>query len=177
MKNKIIITLICHLLFVICHSSLASAKEYDGIWFLGYNLKSEVLGSPNVRQAISQALDKTYIVQKIVSDEVIPESLIPPSMIGYDAELEPGFQNISQAKALMKKAGFSITDKRLKSLSLLHTDGVKTVAIAKQIQKDLQKIGMKVNLSQIDYMSQEAWIGELTSGKHDFFLMGYKAGI
>jgi len=166
--------------FALCISSFAlaaEAKEYDGIWFLGYNLKSEVLGNTNVRQAISETLDKTYIVQKIVSDEVVPESMIPPSMIGYNAELEPGLQNISQAKTLMKKAGFNMTDKRLKALSLLHTDGVKTVAIAKEIQKDLQKIGIKINLSQIDYMSQEAWIGELTSGKHDFFLMGYKAGI
>ena len=171
------IALLASCFLVLGSFSFAQAKEYDGIWFLGYNLQSELLGSPNVRRAISNALDKTYIAHTIVSDEVVPESVIPPTMIGYDAEMEPSSFDISQAKKLMREAGFAMDDKRIKELSLMHTDGIKTIAIAKRIQQDLKSIGMKVNLHEIDYMSQEAWIGELTSGKHDFFLMGYKAGI
>ena len=42
---------------------------------------------------------------------------------------------------------------------------------------DLRNIGMKVSLVEIDYMDQAKWVEELASGQHDFYLMGYKAGI
>jgi ABC-type transport system substrate-binding protein len=60
-------------------------------------------------------------------------------------------------------------------LVLLHTDGIKTVAIAEQIQKDLKAAGVKVSLKQVPYSDQEKWQEELVSGQHHLFLMGYKA--
>ncbi|MFH1684142.1 MAG: hypothetical protein ABIA67_04585 [Candidatus Margulisiibacteriota bacterium] len=59
----------------------------------------------------------------------------------------------------------------------MHTDGLKTVDIAKKIQSDLRNIGVKVNLVEIPYQNETKWIRELVSNKHDLFLMGYKAGV
>jgi ABC-type transport system substrate-binding protein len=157
--------------------SPVQAKEYDGIWFLGMNLKSAVLKNLKVREAVDLAIDKDYIAKKIVSEEVVPVGFVPFGMIGYDPDLEFRFQDIKGAKALMKKAGYSMADPRIKDLSLLHTDGLLTVEIAKKIQSDLRNIGMKVNLFEVSYQNEDKWIKELTSEKHDFFLLGYKAGI
>lgn len=164
-------------LLVIGHCSFASAKEYDGIWFMGMNLKHELFKDPAVRQAVNSAIDKEHIVTEIMSEETVPIGFIPPGMLGYDPDLEPVYYDLKHAKLLMKKAGYPITDKRLKDLSLLHTDGIKTVAIAEKIQNDLKNIGMKVKLVEVSFQNEEKWIEELVSGKHDFFLMGYKAGI
>jgi len=158
-------------------TSAAQAKEYDGIWFLGMNLKSEVLKHRNVRKAVEYAVDKEYIAKKIVSEEVVPVGFVPFGMLGYDPDLEMRFQDFKTAKELMKKAGFSMNDQRIKDLSLLHTDGLMTIEIARKVQSDLRNIGMKVDLVEVSYQNEDKWVKELTSGEHEFFLLGYKAGI
>jgi ABC-type transport system substrate-binding protein len=175
--NKIIVhsLLIVSLLIVNCFR--ADAKEYDGIWFLGMNLKHEVLAKQDVRRAINSVIDREHIARKIVSEEVIPVGLIPNGMLGYDPDLDAVIPDLKYAKLLMIKADYPINDKRLKNLSLLHTDGLLTVEIAKKIQNDLRGIGIKVERVEVSYKEEEKWVGELASGKHDFFLMGYKAGI
>ncbi|MBU0671947.1 MAG: hypothetical protein KJ732_02840 [Candidatus Margulisbacteria bacterium] len=157
--------------------SSAEAKEYDGIWFLGFNLNKDLFRDQEVREAVNATVDKDSIVKNIISCEVIPVSIIPPGMLGYDPDLEPTLQDAKFAKLLMKKAGYPMNDKRIKDLSLLHTDGLKTIEIAKQIQNNLRGIGMKVDLVEISYAEEGKWVKELTSGKHDLFLLGYKAGV
>jgi ABC-type transport system substrate-binding protein len=162
---------------VICHFAFAEAKAYDGIWFLGFNLKSPVFKNLELRQAADAVIDKEFINKKIVSGEVTPASFIPLGMLGYDPDLQTEPHDLKYAKLLLKKAGFPLTDKRLKTLALLHTDGLITVEIAKKVQSDLRQLGIKLNLVQVSYQDEEKWVNELLSGKHDLFLMGYKAGM
>ena len=154
----------------------ASPKtSYDGIWFMGFNLHKPLLADIKVRQAINAAIDTPFITQNIVSSETVPVSIIPPGLLGYDPDLKPSAHNPKLAKQLLSKANIKSNDPLLKKLSLLHTDGVLTVKIAKKIQKDLQAIGIKLKLVQVPYMNEENWAKELASGHYDFFLMGYKA--
>ncbi|MEA3493606.1 MAG: ABC transporter substrate-binding protein [Candidatus Margulisiibacteriota bacterium] len=175
--NKIIFhsLLIVSLLIVNC--SFALAKEYDGLWFMAFNQKNPVLKDLRVREAVDQTINKKYILTEIISEEVVPGSYIPPKMIGYDPDLAPREMDVSYAKLLMKGSNYPMNDKRLKTLTLLHTDGLMTVAIANQIQKDLRNIGMKVKLVEIPYSDEDKWIDGLSSGKHDLYLLGYKANI
>ena len=166
----------CLLISFVIYST-AQAVEYDGIWFLGFNLKSPVFKNLVVRQAVNQSIDKKYIAKDLISQEALPVSLIPPTMLGYDPDLKAKPYNIKQAKDLMQKAGFPISDTRLKSISLLHTDGVKTIAAAQAIRKNLQSLGLQVKLVKVKYEDQEQWVADLVAGKYDLFLMGYKAGI
>lgn len=175
--NKIIVLSLVVLTMVISYCSFAYAKDYDGIWFMAFNQKNALLKDLRVREAVDQTINKKYIITEIISAEVIPGSYIPPKMIGYDPDLAPREMDIAYAKLLMKGSSYPVNDKRLKKLSLLHTDGLMTVAIAKQIQKDLRNIGMKVKLVEIPYSNEDKWISELSSGKHDFYLLGYKANI
>lgn len=164
-------------ILVIGNCSFAAAKGYDGIWFMGFNLNQELFKDPEVRKAFNATVDKEYVITEIVTQDSVPVSVIPPGMLGYDPDLEPNYRDVKYAKLLMTKAGYPMNDQRLKNLSLLHTDGVKTVNIAKKIQNDLRSIGVKVSLVEIPYQKETKWIRELVSGKHDLFLMGYKAGV
>lgn len=166
--------------FVICYllaASSASAKEYDGIWFLGFNLQKPPFNGLLVRQAISHCLDLNYISTKIAEEKSVPASYIPPMMAGFDPKLKPFKQNIAFAKKLMKQAGYLPTNPKLKNLTLLHTDGLKTIEIANKIQNDLKNIGMKIELVQVNYWDENKWERELSSGRHHLFLMGYKAEV
>ncbi len=175
-KLKIVICLF----FVFCFllpTSFASPKKYDGIWFLGFNLHKNLLQDVRVRQAVAHCINQDYIATKIMSEEVSPASIIPPSMLGYDPDLTPYKTNPKFSKLLMKRANHPLNDPSLKTLSLLHTDGLKTKEIVYNIKLALQKIGMKVKLTEISYRDQAKWIKELESEKHDFFVMGFKAGV
>ena len=156
--------------------SLASAKEYDGIWFLGFNLQKPPFDDLKVRQAVAHCMDKNYLAIDIM-EETVPASIVPPGMPGFVPELKPYKRNVDFAKTLIKRAKYRPNDQRLKKLTLLHTDGVKTVAIAKKIQEDLRQIGMEIERVQINFRDEEKWGRALSSRKHHLFLMGYKAEI
>jgi ABC-type transport system substrate-binding protein len=130
-----------------------------------------------VRQAVAHTLNQALITRDIISDEAVPASFIPPGMPGFDPVLKPYKLNPGFAKTLLKRTGYSLSDRRLKNLKLLHTDGVKTVAIARQIAADLRQIGLKVEPVMVRYADQEKWDRELASGDYPLFLMGYKANI
>jgi len=175
-KSKIIVFLVWILTFGF-GISFASGKKYDGIWFLGLNMHKDLFQDVQVRQAVAHCIDIPFVATKIISEEVVPASVIPPSMLGYDPDLAAYKTNPTFSKLLMKRAGYSIKDKRLKNLTLLHTDGIKTVEIVNKIKKDLEQIGMSIQLKEISYRDQEKWAQELASETNDFFVMGYKAGV
>jgi len=158
-------------IFILGSTSLASAKEYDGLWFMGFNLHKDIFSDVRVRQAINHAIDRKYIAQKIMSEEVVPNGVIPPGMSGYDPQLKGYDYDVARAKKLLKAAQYPGG-----KLTLLHTDGVKTISIARSIKKNLAVVGVEVSLKQVEYSDQEKWQKELGSGRHHLFLMGYKVG-
>ncbi len=155
---------------------MASAKEYDGIWFLGFNLNRAPFDRLAVRQAVAHSLDKEYIAREVMGEEIVPGSPIPPGMSGYDSRLAPYKLNLKYAKKLIARSGFKLNDPVLKSVILLHTDGDKTIEIAQRIREDLKKIGIKVELEQVQYRDEEKWNRALAGGNYSLFLMGYKSG-
>jgi len=178
-SRRFLVLLIIILSFSVSHSSFAAAKEYDGVWFLGFNLNSPLFGDENgmpVRQAVAMAIDRSKIANKIVGDEVVPIGIIPPGMEGYDPTLQPYPHDLAQAKALMRGAGYQLYDKHLKNITLLMTDGEKTRSIVDEIKIDLINLGFNITSTTVKYSNTKAWEKELMSGKYDMFVMGYKAG-
>jgi peptide/nickel transport system substrate-binding protein len=151
--------------------------EYDGLWFLGFNLHKDIFhGSQGklIRQAIAHALDRQAIIEQMGYDTIVPDSIIPPGRAGY-ADYASYPHDLKRAKELMQQAGFSMTDRRLKEIRLLHTNGVKTKAAANKLKEQLKHIGIKVLLTGVDYSDQAIWRSELSSGQYHLFLMGFKA--
>jgi ABC-type transport system substrate-binding protein len=154
------------------------AKEYDGIWFAGFNLNKTIFQGASgklIRQAFNFAVNRKDICTKIIDDETVPSSIIPPSMPGFDESIRGNRYDIKEAKKLMKKAGLTMNDSRIKELFMVHTSGIKTIAIAQAIKLYLADIGVKINLVEMESEEQEKWQKELESGKYHLFLMGYKA--
>ena len=159
--------------------SFAQAKEYDGIWFLGFNQSKDLFGDENgrvVRQAILIAIDRDKIAKKIVGDETVPIGIIPPTMEGYNPELAAYPHDFRQAKQMMKAAGYPLNDVRIKSINLLHTDGEKTKLIVDEIKRNLINIGFDIQTTVVKYSNSAEWQKELASGKYHMFVMGYKSG-
>lgn len=167
------------LMVLMALSGPAFSKEYDGVWFLGFNLHTKLFGDETgkvVRQAVTIAVDRDKIVKKIIGDDVVPVGVIPPGMEGYDPSLSPYPHDYAMAKRLMKSSGYPLNDKRLKKISLLMTDGEKTKLIVDEIKRDLINIGFDITTTVVKYSDTKEWESALLSGKYDMFVMGYKAG-
>jgi ABC-type transport system substrate-binding protein len=178
---KFLIFKLCFLIFIFSLLTYAPsyAKEYDGIWFLGFNQGKALFGDENgkvVRQAVTIAIDRDKISKKIIGDNISPVGVIPPGMDGYDSELQAYPHNYGQAKRMMKSIGYSLADPRIKTIKLLHTDGEKTKAIVDEIKIDLINLGFDITTTVVKYSDNAAWEKELKSGKYHMYVMGYKAG-
>ena len=176
MKRVLFLLVIVSL--VIGNCAFADVKAYDGVWFLGFNMKSPLFGGDNgkvVRQAVAIAVDRTKISKKIMGDDNVPANIIPPNMEGYSS-LDAYPHDYRQAKQMMKSAGYPLNDKRIKGITLLHTDGEKTKEIVDEIKMDLINLGFDIQTTEIKYSDTAKWQKALSSGKYDMFVMGYKAG-
>ncbi len=151
----------------------AFGADYDGIWFLGFNLRRPPFDDLKVRQAAAHAIDINGIATGIMSGET-GGSFVPPGLTGFDPSLATYKYNLDFARLLLKRAKYAPDDKRLKGLTLLHTDGVKTAAIARAIQSELRGLGARIKLVEVSYRDANKWERELRSGKYNLFLMGYK---
>jgi len=172
--KKIFIALIFALIAFSASYSLETTVEYDGVWFLGFNLHKDVFSSKNTRKAFKYLIDKNYIAKTVIGDENIPLNILPETLIGGSTK-EGVYVDIKKASSLLKLAGYSKGDKRLKGLVLVHTDGIKTVEIANKIKKDLSKGGIEITLKKIPYIDSKEWTKTLEGGRNHLFLMGYKA--
>lgn len=174
--KKAYIPILAAALVFLCGS--AFAVDYDGLWFMGFNLNKDVFGDSNgklVRQAINYAIDRQHICRGIMGDSNTPTTVLSAGMEGHDDSVKGYQYSPTKAKALLKKAGYSMKDKRLKGLVLLHTDGDKTIAIARSIKNYLASIGISLKLKQMPYEDQDGWDNALSGGRNHLFLMGYKA--
>lgn len=144
---------------------------------MGFNMKKEIFSDENgalVRKAFITAVDRKWIAQNIVHDATVPVGVIPPGVEGYDPDLTPYAFDPPKAKAMMRSAGYPTSDPRLKTLTMVHTDGALTTEIAMWIKRYLITLGVDLQLVSVSYTDYVAWAGSIRSGKYDLFLMGFK---
>lgn len=167
--------LLLSLLLLISPAGLSQDESYDGLWFLGFNMKKDLFQGRSgrlLRQAFNHSINRAYICREIIGDPNVPSGVIPLGLPGHTGTWYPYAPGT--AKKLLASAGFKSGDKKLKGLMLIHTDGIKTVSTARAIKKDLAAAGINVSLKEIPYEENDAWEQELAAGTAALFLMGYK---
>ncbi len=99
---------------------------YYGTFFLGLNLKDKNLKNKTLRQALSAAIDRTILVDKVLkSGQQAAYQIVPPQK---PADNDPLF-NIGQAKTWLIQSGFNTATERLEIL-YNNSDNQKKVALA-----------------------------------------------
>src|SRR5690606_34185650 len=97
-------------------------------------------------QAVNMAINKERIVQLINNRAVPANQPLPPAMPGYDATYKGYAYDVEGAKAKLKEAGLEAGFET--ELYVMNTDPQPRIAQA--IQQDLQAIGIKANLQNLD---------------------------
>ncbi len=133
---------------------VVSQKGYEGVgalYWMEYNLTKEgPLKNVKVRQAISYAIDRKFITEKLHKGYTKPVSgPIHPSSPLYNKDLNDYAMNLEKANALLDEAGFPRKDDDSRfslTLDYLPAGVDMTKTVAEYLRPQLDKIGIRVEL-------------------------------
>ncbi|MCA9382214.1 peptide ABC transporter substrate-binding protein [Candidatus Dojkabacteria bacterium] len=152
------------------YPNLASDQSdplYRRYWALYFNMSSdganaEILKNPNIREALTKAIDVDYIVKNIVGQNgEIAYGTIAKTSWAFDDELLQRKSDTEKAKSILENAGWKlnaegIREKAGKKLELsLFTIGEPIkLAVVNEIKAELEEIGVKINIEEFnnDYL-------------------------
>ena len=133
-----------------------------GTYFYNFNCLPEIDGRANpladarVRRALSMAIDRTQIVQRVTRlDQPIARSYIPEGVLrDYEPPVEKGVTlDVEQARALLSEAGYP-NGQGLTGLSILYNNGHGHEYIAQAVKAMWeQNLGVIVTLEGVETKS------------------------
>jgi len=149
------------------------AAPFLGIYFLRFNCAKTPFDDARVRQALSLAVDKRIITEKITRAGELPAaSFVPPGIPGYVSPDAPAFDP-QRARDLLAEAGFP-EGRGFPFVTYLYSEGELNEAIAVELQSMWREhLGIEINLarqewkvylnslSNLDYgIARSSWVGD-----------------
>ena len=149
---------------------------YIGTYYYAMNLnKAPFKGNPDLRKALSLAINRTILTEKVTKAGELPGlGWVPPGMNGYTQQTVPELdlenkERIKLAKALYKIAGYS-KDKPLEIELLYNTsDNHKKIAIAISAMWK-QALGVKVKLRNEEW---KVYLNTRSQGNFEIIRAGW----
>jgi oligopeptide transport system substrate-binding protein len=141
--------------------------------FYGFNLNSAPFkNNAKLRQAISYAVDREVIADKIYEGAYLPAGgIIPPSMSGYQEPKGTHAYSIAKAKRLLKEAGHP-GGKKLPTIKLIYVAGRGNEGPAQVFQQNMGDLGVNVKLEGLEF---GAFLSALREGKMSMFAASWGA--
>ena len=144
------------------------------VGYLGFNTKKPPFDNKLLREAVSYAINKQAIIDTVYSGRAeVAHSILPKASWAYD-DIPAQTYSIEKAKALLAEAGFAdgfTMDIWAMPVQRSYNPNAKTMA--KLIQADLKKIGIKVNIVY-DY-EWRTFLHRVAAGEHQSVLLGWSA--
>jgi peptide/nickel transport system substrate-binding protein len=112
------------------------------------------LADAKVREALSYAIDRDQIVQKVMKGDAVPAyGPLLPFMVGYTDNKQPGL-NITKAEEILEKAGWKKNDSGQRekggdklAFTLVVPDWPELLMTAEVVKEQLLKIGVVVEVA------------------------------
>jgi len=154
-------------------SGLLLSRPALGINALQFNLeKPPFKENRSLRQAFNHMVDREAITGVILEGRVMPaRSILPPGMMGYDADA-PGYAHDKErAKRLLAAAGYE-GGRGLPVLTLHYNTGLINRKIAEFVQGSLHQFGIGIELRELDW---PAYLNLVDRGDAQWFRLGWLA--
>lgn len=144
------------------------------IGYYGFNTKKPPFDSKLVRLAVSLAINKQALVDTVYQGEAdTAHSILPQTSWAYDKNIPHHEYNPNQARALLEVAGYAQGfTMDLWAMPVQRAYNPNAVTMAKLIQADLKKVGIKVNIVSYEWST---FLRRLAQGEHQSFLLGWSA--
>lgn len=113
-----------------------------GGYSLMFNLKDPIFSNPKIREAVSLAIDKKEIIEKVEQDHGIPiTGPFHPNSWAYDQTISTAYDPL-KARILLDELGY--TDRKLSFDILVDKENEHLVTISKIIRQQLQEVGIEI---------------------------------
>lgn len=144
------------------------------VGYFGFNTQKEPFDNKLVRQAISLAINKQAIIDTVYQGQAArARSLLPETSWAFDNKTpELGYDPV-KAKSLLAIAGYAQGfTMDIWAIPVQRAYNPNAVTMAKLIQADLRKIGVKVKIITFEWST---FLRRLSLGEHQSFLLGWSA--
>ncbi|MCT6924949.1 ABC transporter substrate-binding protein [Metasolibacillus sp.] len=141
------------------------------IGYLGLTSTRKPFDNKLVRQAVNYAIDKQAIVDAFFEGRAeVAKNPMPPSISGYNDDIEAYPYDPEKAKALLAEAGYDGTPIELWAMPVPRPympDGAK---VAEVIQKNLEDVGMPAKIVTYEWAT---YLDKAKNGEADAFMLGW----
>ena len=142
------------------------------IGYLGFNVTKAPFDNVKVRQALSHAVNKEALIKNFYEGTAEPaKNPMPPSINGYNDEIEDYEYDLDKAKKMLEEAGFkdgfSVDLWTMPVVRPYMPNGQK---VAEAIQADFAKIGVKAKIVTMEWGT---YLDKLAKGEAPIYIVGW----
>jgi dipeptide transport system substrate-binding protein len=140
--------------------------------YLAYNTAKPPFNDPRVRRALNLAIDKRRILRELYQHTAVPAiNPIPPTMLGYNRDLNDISHNPEQARKLLIEADYPFGyEAQLWAMGIQRSYMSNAMGVARIIQDNLKAVGVNAVIKTQDWTT---YLRSLSAGEHDMGLLGW----
>ena len=123
--------------------------EYQAmdVGYLAYNTRRKPFDDVRVRKALNMAIDKKAIIDAVfLGQAMVAKNPIPPTIWGYNDDVEDDPYDPQAARQLLKAAGIDGLETKLWAMPVSRPYNPNARRMAEMIQADWAKIGVKAEI-------------------------------
>ncbi len=149
-----------------------SLRPSMNVGYLAMNFDKEPFDNKLVRKAVNHAINKEEIIEALYAGLAKPaKNPLPPSLWGYNDQVEAYDYNPEKAKKLLAEAGYPNGFKTtLWAMPVPRPYMPQPQLIAQAMQADLEKVGIKADIQSYDWGT---YLEKTQNGEHDMALLGW----
>ena len=141
-----------------------------GIYYYSINADIKPFDDVRVRKALQRAIDREQLLKTMFDGRGdVQSGIMPQGLIGHNPELPEIKYNPDEAKALLAEAGY--LDGFEMDICMI-SNSPQTLQVNEMVQAMLAKVGIKVNIVQMD---EASWFGVRAEGKLGAYMTSWSA--
>jgi len=141
--------------------------------YLGFNFKDKNIQNPDVRTAISLAIDREQVIEYVLAGYAKPAMLPPGSTFHFESKQQT--RDLKTAKSLLQKAGFTTEPSKNKKgnqlqVTITTTTSDTRVRAAKVLANQLKEAGIDASVRTLEWGKFKA---DVEKGLVQIWLLGW----
>lgn len=140
--------------------------------YLGFTVNRPPFDNKLVRQALNHAIDKDAIIQAFYGGKAeSAKNPMPPSIEGYNDEIQEYPYDLEKAKELLAEAGYADGfEMELWAMPVARPYMPEGMKVAEVIQASFAEIGVKAEIQSVDWAT---YLDKASKGEFDAYMLGW----
>ncbi len=138
-----------------------------------FNLEHDQLGDKRLRQALAYALDRETLAEKATGggEPIVGSAgIVPPDSAWYNKDVKQYDYNLEKAERMLDELGYKKNSKGIREDLKLNVMVSDTSSESQLMQEMLKKIGVELNIQQVDQATFTTALGE---NNYDMAITGH----